>query len=387
MSGLYLHIPFCRQACSYCDFYFQTRRGQMGAFVDALCRDVKELVRLIPGGEALETIYLGGGTPSLLSPDELNRIMGTIHDSFRADLLEVTMELNPDDLSGEYLRGIRSAGVTRASLGVQSFDPGLLRFMHRAHSRKQAQEALSMVADAGFQSWTADLIYGNPGQSLAAMLEDLEQLLEFGPPHISAYSLTIEPRTRLGKQLELGRLEPPPEERVAEQAERLAERLSEAGIQRYEVSNFARPGHEAVHNRRYWEHRNYLGAGPSAHSFVREPEGGRRWWVAPNLERYLNEPAATLRDGEEHLRPETLAEERLMLGLRTRWGVGRETLEQEYEYRFSPDQEQWIDRAQQEGLLTDRERTVQLTDQGLLIADHLIVELLSRRRETPSAAP
>lgn len=377
MSGIYIHIPFCRQACSYCDFYFVTRKGLREEFVERLCSEI-EFYRESPLREQpVETVYFGGGTPSLLRVDEVANIMEKLREVFQLRLQEVTMEMNPDDVDRNYLDGLYSAGVNRASMGVQSFHPELLRFMHRAHDREQAVRALEALRESTIPSYTADLIYGNPGQSLKDLGHDIDRLLQFEPPHISAYSLTIEPGTRLGRQAELGRLQPVDDETVADHFALLGERFSAAGIGRYEISNYSRPGFEALHNTRYWSHWNYLGLGPSSHSFQWNGQGAERWRIEPDLGRYLSQPFQDLVIEKESLTPEVLAEERIMLSLRTRWGIRREELQDRYHYSFSEKQQAWLAAKEQEGLLR-QEGAITLTERGMLLADHLLVELLTR---------
>ncbi|MCC5913473.1 MAG: radical SAM family heme chaperone HemW, partial [Balneolaceae bacterium] len=295
MSGIYIHVPFCRQACSYCDFYFLTRGELKDPFVEALVREIRSYENSPLSGDKIETIYFGGGTPSLLRERQLEKIFETLHDIFQIDAQEVTMELNPDDVTPDYLELIRGFGVNRASMGIQSFQSEILTFMNRAHTSEEAIKALEALRSANFPSYTADLIYGNPGQTLNMLEEDLATLLSYSPPHVSAYSLTVESGTRLGKQVELGRISPPEDEEVASHFDLVREKLGKAGIQQYEVSNFSKPGKEAVHNSSYWSHKNYLGFGPSAHSFVWDVDGARRWNNVRNLKRYLNEDITDIR--------------------------------------------------------------------------------------------
>lgn len=380
VSGIYIHIPFCKQACSYCDFYFLTRGELRQPFVDALVSEIQSYKNSIFTEEVVRTIYLGGGTPSLLTQQQLESIFTTLHDVFEIDAVEVTMELNPDDVSAEYLSMIRDLGVNRASMGVQSFDKKLLEFMHRAHNPEEAFEALEALQKTGFSSFTADLIYGNPGQSLDTLKRDIDQLLRFDPPHISAYSLTVEPKTRLGKQVELGRIDPPDDDRVSEQFDMVRSELAEAGIEQYEVSNFAKPGNEAVHNSNYWNHENYLGFGPSAHSFWRDDSEAFRWQNQPNLKNYLNAEPKNYREEEENLSKNILAEERLMLGLRTKWGVSEENLKSKYEYSFTGSQQEWVEKQIKKKFMKRENKTLKMTPEGLKISDHLIVELLARNQ-------
>lgn len=371
-----MHIPFCKQACSYCDFYFVTRTGYRSEFVDKLLDEIRSYRDSFYAGEKVESIYFGGGTPSLLNPAEVERIMKVLEETFQLELDEVTLEMNPDDVSRDYLEALLGLGVNRSSMGVQSFKPELLEFMNRAHDREEALYCLDLLRSAGFDTFTVDLIYGNPGQSLNDLEQDLDKLLEFDPPHVSAYSLTVEPRTRLGKQVELGRIEPPEDEAVSEHFDLVVEKLSEAGIRQYEVSNFSKTGHEAVHNSNYWNHRNYLGFGPAAHSFWWEEEA-RRWKNSSDLRAYLEESPDQFQVEEETLSLTELAEERLMLGLRTREGVSFEELENRYNYELSGQQHTYLEEKTDEGKIEKTEDAFMFTHQGLKIADTLILDLIT----------
>lgn len=377
MAGLYIHIPFCKQACSYCDFYFVTRKSLIEPFTDSLIDEIQSYANTPLSDEVIETIYIGGGTPSQLSSNQLKRIFDAVDNVFQLNTTEVTMEMNPDDVTPGYLNSLLDLGVNRASMGVQSFDEEILQFMHRAHTKKEALQALENLHKAGFPTFTADLIYGNPGQTPEMLERDIDQLLQFDPPHISAYSLTVEPQTRLGKQVQLGRIKPPEDESVAEHFDLLLEKLSTAGIHQYEVSNFSKPGKEAVHNSNYWNHKNYLGLGPAAHSFWWTNDGARRWENLPDIKNYLVRASANP-DEPEDLSLQTLAEERLMLGLRTKWGVGSVELKNRYGYQFNESQKNWLDYQERNGMLTTTDDVVRLTPNGLKIADLLIVDLLSK---------
>ncbi len=417
MSGIYIHIPFCKQACSYCDFYFVTRDRLIPAFVENLVTEITH-GPVLPEGvlththpddlcrHPLKTIYLGGGTPSRLHSDQLQRITEALADRFDlSQIREFTVEVNPEDLTREWLDAARRTGVTRLSMGIQSFQPELLEFMHRAHSEKQAHQALDLVAETGFDSFSVDLIYGNPGQSRRQLHDDLMQLLRYHPPHISAYSLSIEPKTRLGKQMELGRLTPQDDDEVAAQARLIRDTLAENGIYQYEVSNYAQPGHEAVHNSAYWRHENYLGLGPAAHSFY-WPDGADRairWYHPPDIHAWQHgvsslpsslpssdatpavAPAgnAAVENSQventhfetETLSLEQLAEERIMLGLRTTDGISTEELGSRYNYVFRETQQKEIMRFREKGWLAGDE-PLRLTDEGFAIADAITVQLI-----------
>lgn len=369
MSGLYLHIPFCRQACSYCDFYFVTNTARMEAFTEALRAEIASIPRT-----RFETVYFGGGTPSRLDIAGLESILTTVrthHDA--ANVLETTLEANPDDITAERLRAYRDMGVTRLSMGVQSFDEARLRFMNRAHDATQAHACLALLNAADFTTYTVDLMYGHPGQSLADLDRDLDALLAYDPPHVSAYALTIEPGTRLGRQQELNRLQPADDADVAAQMSHVAARLADAGLERYEVSNFAKPGHEAVHNRAYWHHVPYVGVGPAAHSF----DGAGRWSNVRDLAAYVASGGFGTRTEREELSQGQLAEERLLMGLRTREGVGRGELSRRYGFAFGAKAEVVAGECVHNGWMTDDGDILALTDSGFAIADAIVLKLLT----------
>jgi oxygen-independent coproporphyrinogen III oxidase len=396
--GIYVHVPFCRQSCSYCDFYFVTRQQLIPAYTDALLNELKfagptyirqlsEHVAALHPQPQLVSVYFGGGTPSRLPATDIARIMETIdHVHGLSHVQEVTLEANPDDVTSlEYLLALKSAGITRLSMGVQSFNTELLRFMHRAHTANEARHSLELIREAGFHTFTADLIYGNPGQTLEMLDEDITELLRFDPPHVSAYALTIEPDTRLGRYAKLGRLHEPDDTMVSAHMQRVAERFDEHGLHRYEVSNFAQSGHKAVHNSSYWEHIPYLGAGPGAHSLLMHqlsnPDGspgtiGIRWENEPDLKRYIDANGTVLRFNEEHLQALNLAEERLLMGMRTRKGVPVAELAGHYGYRLNEVQLRLLERFRAEGLMNTGD-TLQLTEKGLSLADRITLELIS----------
>lgn len=378
MSGLYLHIPFCKQACSYCDFYFVTRHHQQQEFVDALVEEIKSKKDTRFTEEVVQTVYLGGGTPSLLKPDQLEQIFQALETTFKLDNLECTMELNPDDVTSEYLSSIKSIGINRASMGVQSFDEDQLRNMHRAHNRQEAIKCLELLANEGFDSFSVDLIYGNPNQTDEMLFKDLEILTSFDPPHVSAYSLTIEEGTRLGKQVELGRIKPPNDEKVAIQFQIVQSTLEENGIDQYEVSNFSRAGWEAKHNSAYWNHQNYLGFGPAAHSFWWNESNlaAERWNNKRDLKTYLAEDWKQ-RNELEQLDLHTLAEERLMLGLRIKKGIHLHELQNRYQYSLSENQISYLRKKEVEHQFQINDSHLALSKTGLLIADLLILDLLT----------
>lgn len=377
MSGLYIHIPFCKQACSYCDFYFVTQQKYKQDFVDELIREIHSRKDTRFTEESIQSIYFGGGTPSLLTPSQVGSILEAIDSVFELDLKEVTLEMNPDDVTKEYLSGLKSAGINRASMGVQSFDPDLLKFMNRAHTSEEALKCLELLEASDFNVFTVDLIYGNPGQTLKLLENDIDTILKFDPPHISAYSLTVEPQTRLGKQVELGRIIPPEDDTVSQHFDLVVEKLKSAGIHQYEVSNYAIPGKEALHNSSYWSHENYMGLGPGAHSFWWDEglQSAQRWSNKPDLRSYLESNWDTPFEPEV-LDLADLAEERLMLGLRTRKGLSLEELKSRYHFEFNTAQKQYLQKLETESK-ADINETISLTKNGLKIADSILLDLVT----------
>ena len=282
LAGLYVHVPFCTQRCVYCDFYFTTTRRDEGGYVRALRAEAERMGQEYRDKAPLRTLYLGGGTPSLLSPDALAGVIQTAHEHFdTAGLEEVTVEANPEDLAGAdgaaWLRAARDLGVTRLSLGVQSFFDDDLAFMNRAHDAAQA-EAGAEAAVATIGDVSIDLIFGIPDQPFEHWGANLQKAIRLGATHVSTYSLTVEERTPLHKLVALGRVVPEGDELLRERYEFTHRYLAEAGFEHYEVSSFARPGHRSRHNEGYWTHETMIGLGPSAHSFWRETRSrGWRW--------------------------------------------------------------------------------------------------------------
>ena len=283
MAGLYLHIPFCRQACTYCDFHFSTALKNRDALVEALLREIA-FYSSAWRAERFETVYLGGGTPSLLEEWALEALFQALYEHYAiAPEAEISLEANPDDLSLEYVALLQRLPVNRLSIGLQSFDEADLRFMNRAHSVEQALEALLRARQAGFENLSFDLIYGLPGRDAAHWERNLSQLSALQIPHFSAYALTVAPRTALAHRIQSGALKPPDEERQAEDFALLQDWSEAQGYEAYEISNYARPGFRALHNSCCWRGEPYLGIGPAAHSFHGDM---RRWNVADN-NRYI----------------------------------------------------------------------------------------------------
>ncbi|MBK7945139.1 MAG: radical SAM family heme chaperone HemW [Flavobacteriales bacterium] len=324
MAGIYFHIPFCRKACTYCDFHFSTSAKGREALLDAMEMELLNRSREL-GDAPVSTIYFGGGTPSLLEPARIAALLQQCSDLFRVQRnAEVTLEANPDDITAERLEQWKAMGITRLSLGTQSFREDRLKWMGRAHNAEQALKSIALIARAGFASWTIDLIYGLPQMTLPEWDEQLTIALDHGMPHLSAYCLTVEPKTALAHQVNKSIVSMPGDADQSAQFDRLMERMEVAGLEHYEISNFGLPGHHSRHNSSYWEGVPYLGIGPSAHSF----DGSQRRWNVANNARYVQGVAEGARFwDEELLTPAQRTNERLLTGLRTSKGVDLARLE------------------------------------------------------------
>ena len=328
MAGFYLHIPFCRKACHYCDFHFSTQLSKIDEMVAAMKQEIS--LRASDWSKTVfETIYLGGGTPSLLSIDQLNDLIDHAYEKlvFSADL-EFTLECNPEDITTEMLAQWKSLGVNRLSIGIQSFDDRSLKMMNRAHDARTALTALEAAVNQ-FDRVSVDVIYGIPGLSDTQLSRDLDQFLALGVTHISAYALTVVPKTALDRIITDGLITPVDEEQAERQFLLTLDHLSNAQFLHYELSNFTKPGHESRNNSAYWQRKPYLGIGPAAHSFKGDE---RRWNVAnnPKYIKAMNEEKPNY--GSEILSKRDHYNEYVMTSLRTHWGVSLDVLAQ----RFGP---------------------------------------------------
>ncbi|MFD2786256.1 radical SAM family heme chaperone HemW [Hymenobacter rubripertinctus] len=374
MSGIYLHIPFCKQACHYCDFHFSTSMGLKDRLVEALVKEMDLRAGYLAPGATVNTIYFGGGTPSLLTAAELDTLLTAIYRRFAvAPDVEITLEANPDDLTPAKVRELAASPVNRLSIGLQSFHEPHLRLMNRAHSADESSTAVRLAQDAGFENISVDLIYGVPAPDHGIWERDMAAAFALNVPHLSCYALTIEPDTVFGRQLRKGRFLAPPDEFVARQFERLLTEMTRHGYQQYEISNFCRPGRESRHNSAYWGGVPYLGLGPSAHSF----NGRSRQYAVANNPRYV---AAVLEEGlvpatEEILSPRDQANEYLMTSLRTAHGCDLDRLRDELGVDLPTTRAAYLAHLQATGLATLDSGWLRLTDAGKLLADHITLEL------------
>lgn len=371
MAGIYIHIPFCKQACHYCDFHFSTSQKFREPLLQAI---INELVirRNYLSGSVVSTIYIGGGTPSLLSSEELRSLLTVISKEFElSGNIEITLEANPDDLNKEYVSKIYSVGVNRLSIGIQSFQGNVLNWMNRAHNSEQAKECIKIARSAGLKNISVDLIYGIP-LSDHNLRSDLLQAVAMKPDHISAYNLTIEPGTLFGHQLKTGELKEVPEDKAAECFKLTMDTLRDNGYTHYEISNFALPGKESLHNSGYWNGHAYLGVGPSAHSF----NGTSRQFNIANNGQYIR----FLDKGDvpftmEELTIEEMINEKIMLGLRTAKGVDLLRLINDFQWNLIENNRMYIENLTINGFAEIEKDRLFLTDKGKLIADKIAGDL------------
>ncbi|MEO1623513.1 MAG: radical SAM family heme chaperone HemW [Bacteroidota bacterium] len=371
MPGLYLHIPFCRKACHYCNFHFSTSLRHRERMTEALLVEMDLQKDYFDQGP-LNSVYIGGGTPSLLSVDELKRLLD------KADALfsigsdaEITLESNPDDLTIDYLKDLAASPFNRLSIGIQSFDQQDLLLMNRAHNAEQALRCIPDAQAAGFDNLTVDLIYGIQGLSDARWQQNMQRVFDFGVPHISSYCLTVEPGTAMDHFVRNKKMEPVNEEQSARQFSQLMEAMQANGYDHYEISNFARPGFYARHNSNYWLGIPYLGIGPSAHSF----DGQNRQWNIAHNSRYLQ----SIEEGvvpfeREELSAEERYNEYVMTSIRTIWGCQLAKVEQ-FGPHFGPHFLSQIQTFVEKGQAIEKDGHYVLTQSGKLLADGIAMEL------------
>jgi oxygen-independent coproporphyrinogen-3 oxidase len=371
MAGLYIHIPFCKQACHYCDFHFSTNLQLMEVMMDSITVELK-LRKDYLKGEAVDTVYFGGGTPSLVPAKYLEKILDQIAQLFPGKKQEVTLEANPDDLNPQALANWKSLGIDRLSLGIQSFQDQILKAYNRAHTSKEATQAIQLARAAGFEKFSIDLIYGYPHSDHRLWQLDLEEALRLDPGHLSAYSLTIEPKTTFGNWTKKGKFSPAEDEFVAQQFEWLQERCDKAGYLQYEISNFSRPNQAAIHNSNYWKRSPYLGIGPSAHSF----DGNSRGFNPSSNTSYTKAlSAGALPFVLEQLTPTESINEEILTGLRTSWGLDTGSLAERYHLDILEIKKGPISKLTELGMIHTLGKTLTLTRKGQLLADSIASDI------------
>lgn len=370
MAGIYIHIPFCRQACLYCNFHFSTLLTLRNDLINALLKEIA--LSTVYHDKSIETIYFGGGTPSLLHAESLNTILNALHQKFHiARDAEITLEANPDDISEQLLAFWKSMGINRLSIGVQSFFEEDLKWMNRAHTAEQSVNSIVLAQQAGFENLTIDLIYGSPGLSDEKWQYNIEKAINFNIPHLSCYALTVEPKTALHSLIAKNKMRDTDPEQQARQFIQLMNRLQEAGYEHYEISNFSLPGKRSRHNTAYWQDKPYYGFGPSAHSF--NGKDTRSWNVANNS-LYIQ----SLRQNVIPLQKEKLTtvqrlNEYIMTSLRTMEGIDLNHVENRFGVAYAQ-RLLAASRAHSEKMVIQN-NCLRLTNAGKLFADGIAADL------------
>lgn len=372
MASLYIHIPFCKQACNYCNFHFSTQLQYAANMINSITLEMKLRKHELPD-EPLQSIYVGGGTPSILGDVLLHQLFNDIYTTFKVEPdAEVTMEANPDDITPKKLNAIKQTPVNRFSMGVQSFFDEDLKWMNRAHKANEAEKSIKLIQDFGFNKISIDLIYGGPTLSNENWTKNLSKINELGLNHVSAYCLTVEPQTALHHHINKGKLPALDEEKAAEQFNMMIEQLGSFGFEQYEISNFARNKEYAVHNTSYWQNKPYLGVGPSAHSF----NGNQRSWNIANNQLYMKQLTQHILPLEiEMLTNNNRINEYIMTGLRTIWGCNW----QEIKSRFGEDYYKYlklkIEPYIKQKQIVDNGTVFKLTTNARILADGIASDL------------
>ena len=371
MAGIYIHIPFCKQACHYCDFHFSTTMGKKEEMLGAISKELV-LRKNEFANTKVETIYFGGGTPSVLETEEINKLIETVYANYAVTVdPEITLEANPDDLSTRKIKQLAASKVNRLSIGVQSFFEDDLKLMNRAHSATEAEGSIA-EATTYFSNISIDLIYGIPGMSNKKWLQNIQKALSFGLPHISSYALTVEPKTALDKFIKKGEIAPVKDSVSQEHYKILVEELTKEGFVNYEFSNFGKPEFFSKNNTAYWLGKKYIGVGPSAHSF----DGEKRSWNINNNPKYIK----ALAKGEFPREIEELSvvdryNEYVMTGLRTIWGVSVAKVEVDFGKDYVAYLKKEAEGKIKKGLLEFRDNTLFVTAKGKFLSDGIAADL------------
>ena len=371
MAGIYVHIPFCKQKCSYCDFHFSTSLKHKSNLINALTTEI--VARKEQLSAEINTIYFGGGTPSLLTNNELRMVVEAIYKNYNvANNIEFTLESNPDDLTLQKIKDLKNLGVNRLSIGVQSFFDEDLIFFNRAHCAKQAEQSILMSQDHGFENITIDLIYNTPTLTMQKWESNLDKIWQLSIPHLSAYTLTVEPNTILHHRVMTNQTIMPSDEQAIEQFKLLVQKTKNLGLTQYEVSNFGKTGYFSQHNSNYWKGEEYLGIGPSAHSYT----GNKRWWNLANNNRYIN----ALETGEIYFEEELIDErtafnEYILTRLRTIWGIDMAYLRANFNKTFNDHFEKELQPYLNSSYIEQQNNKIVLTNEGIMIADKITADL------------
>lgn len=373
MAGIYLHIPFCKRRCIYCDFYSTTQNEKKAAYINALCRELDQRKSYLEG-EKIETIYLGGGTPSQLEAKDFEQIFQALYRLYEiSPEAEITIEANPDDLTDEYVGMLRTFPFNRLSMGIQTFQEDILRLLNRRHTAQQAVEAFNRCRKAGFTNISIDLMYGLPGETLQTWETDLHQAVSMKPEHISAYHLIYEEGTVLWKLREQHRVEEADEDLSVSLFTQLIHKLKDNGYQHYEISNFCLPGMHSRHNSSYWTGKKYLGCGPSAHSY----NGISRQWNVASLDRYIEQ----VNNGQTYFEVEDLDlytryNDFVITTIRTMWGMQLDALKEQFGEKLYNYCLRMAQPHLSQGTLELSNNVLKLTEKGVFISDGIMSDML-----------
>ena len=372
MAGIYIHIPFCKQRCYYCDFHFTTSLKNKDSIIDAIIYELESRKEEIT--EDIRTIYFGGGTPSILSVGDIDRIINAVYKNYTiTNNPEITIEANPDDINKQKVKELKNLPINRFSVGIQSFHQKDLEFMNRGHNNIQANDCIPILQDHGFDNITIDLIYGIPNQSKEEWVYNLNKTLEYNIPHISAYALTVEDKTPLSKLIQTGKYPKLSDEKAFEDFEILISKTKEYGLIQYEISNFGKDEYFSKHNSSYWKGEQYLGVGPSAHSF----NGDERRWNLSNNKIYLENLTSNKYFEKEILSEKDIYNEYIMTGLRTIWGISINRIESKFTDDIYSNFISKIRNLEIEGSVIIVDDTVVVSDKFKFQTDRIISELFS----------
>ncbi|MCB9360728.1 MAG: radical SAM family heme chaperone HemW [Flavobacteriales bacterium] len=371
MAGIYIHIPFCKQKCSYCDFHFSTSLKYKSSLIDALIKEIESKKGILK--ENISSIYFGGGTPSLLSNDDLLLIIDALNKNYTiTPTVEITFECNPDDISKTKLNHLKNAGINRLSIGIQSFFEEDLKLFNRAHNSTQAKKSILLSQDAGFDNITVDLIYGSPLLTQQKWEDNLTQIGKLNIPHLSAYTLTVEPNTALQHQVKSNQIQLPSDEQAIAQFKTLIEMTEGFGLNQYEISNFGKEDYYSYHNSNYWKGVEYLGFGPSAHSYI----NNKRIWNISNNIKYIKAINETKKYWEEEVIDEITAyNEYILTRLRTIWGIEKNYISENFNlYIFNHFIKELAPYLKSSYLQVSNNK-ITLTKEGIFIADKISSDL------------
>ena len=373
MAGIYIHVPYCKTRCIYCDFFSQTNSHSQSKYVDAVCREII-LRKAYIGNEHVKTIYFGGGTPSQLSCAEFEQIFETIYDTFAVEAdAEITIEANPDDLSNDYLNQLTKLPINRLSIGIQSFDDNDLVFLKRRHSSLQAKEVVHRCKEFGHNNISIDLMYGLPNQTMDGWKRNIEEAINLDIQHISAYHLIYEEGTKLYKLFTSGKVNTVDEDTSLEMFVCMIDELNKAGFEHYEISNFAKPNLHSRHNSSYWLGDKYLGLGPAAHSF----DGKSRGWNVSSIAKYIdginiNAPKIEIEESDA----KTSYNDFILTGMRTKWGVSLIKLKDLFGQEMLDYCLQNVQKHIDQGMVIKENETLRLSKDGIFISDGIMSDLM-----------